>query len=887
MTKTEIKHKLTTSFQIQTNKYFIQNFNHPNPREMKKNFLTLLLLIFSVSSFAQVVVSGKVVDADVQQALPGANVTVKGKVDKGTITDANGKFSIRMDANASASAIEVSFIGYEPIKIKLGAITQNLTISLVASTEDLNEVQVIGFATERSLQETSASISLLTSKDLSKQNATSLTQSLNNLPGIRIDQSGLDNQRVTIRGIGANSNLGVRGIKVYFNDIPLTEPDGYTRLEALDFTTIGRVEIIRGPASSLYGTANGGVMNFNSEKAPYGGTSLQVGQLLGSYGLNRTGMIFKHGSDKANIYASATSQGSDGYRANNRSDRDNVNFAGQFFLTSKLSINTVFARIRDNVRYPLALTYDQSRADASQDALVTAVSTALPSGRRASFYNAGRDQTFSRWGVNAKYEISDALKFSASYFGGRNDQTSNSLTGPATTFTSLGSSEGVRTIFTFKPKMDKFQLAFNAGVEYQTFTQDGQNFSVSSVDNSKASSPAASVVNGGSNTLYFVQAEAELSPKTILTVGTGFISYNYFRTDKLKNNVTSNKDFNNQIAPRIALNHNFGDALALRASLSKGFTPPILNEAVFSATSGDFIPTLDASTSQQLEIGARGSLFKKRLTYDVAYYNMQIDNELVTETRDFTPIARNAAKTKRNGFEVALSYEAIKAEDKQAITLLRYRASFTSQNFKYEDYKKETVYNVTTLPAVLISRYGQEGEPVRREGVESQLQANGTYRDVNAIRGVLTEDFSGNFIPGYAPVMFNLGFDVESEMGLYATANYNFVDKTELFDGNKAVTLRSALTGQRTVVAGTGTATVPAVPVTVSRTYRDAYSIINLALGYQKTFGNIGLRVYANVDNLSDTQYSGFVRVNDNNGAYFNPSLPRNFSVGTNLTYSF
>ena len=852
---------------------------------MKKNFLTLLLLIFSVSSFAQVVVSGKVVDADVQQALPGANITVKGKVDKGTISDANGKFSIRMDANADA--IEVSFIGYETIKIKLGAITQNLTVSLVPSTEDLNEVQVIGFATERSLQETSASISLLTAKDLSKQNATSLAQSLNNLPGVRIDQSGLDNQRVTIRGIGANSNLGNRGIKIYFNDIPLTEPDGYTRLEALDFTTIGRVEIIRGPASSLYGTANGGVMNFSSEKAPYGGTSLQVGQLLGSYGLNRTGFVFKHGSDKANIYASATSQGSDGYRSNNRSDRDNVNFAGQFFLTSKLSINTVFARIRDNVRYPLALTYDQTKADASQDALVTAVSTALPSGRRASFYNAGRDQTFTRYGVNAKYEISNALKFSASYFGGRNDQISNSLTGPATTFTSLGSSEGVRAIFTLKPKMDKFQLAFNAGVEYQTFTQDGQNFSVSTADNSKAAAPAASVLNGGSNTLYFLQAEAELTPKTILTVGAGFISYNYFRTDKLKNNVTSNKDFNNQVAPRIALNHNFGDALALRASLSKGFTPPILNEAVFSATSGDFIPTLDASTSQQIEFGARGSLFKKRLTYDVAYYNMKIDNELVTETRDFTPIARNAAKTNRNGIEVALSYEAIKAEDKQAITLLRYRASFTSQEFKYEDYKKETVYNVTVFPATLIARYGQEGEPVRREGVESQLQPNGTYKDVNAIRGILTEDFSGNVIPGYAPIMFNLGFDVESAMGLYATANYNFVDKTELFDGNKALTLRSAATGQRTVVAGTGTATVPAVPVTVARTYRDAYSIINLAIGYQKTIGNIGFKIYGNVDNLSDTQYSGFIRVNDNNGAYFNPSLPRNFSVGTNLSYNF
>jgi iron complex outermembrane recepter protein len=873
---------------------------------MKKNFLTLLLLIFSVSSFAQVVVSGKVVDADVQQALPGANVTVKGKVDKGTITDGNGKFSIRMDANADA--IEVSFIGYEPIKIKLGAITQNLTISLVPSTEDLNEVQVIGFATERSLQETSASISLLTAKDLSKQNATSLAQSLNNLPGIRIDQSGLDNQRVTIRGIGANSNLGNRGIKVYFNDIPLTEPDGYTRLEALDFTTIGRVEIIRGPASSLYGTANGGVMNFSSEKAAYGGTSIQYGGLLGSYGLNRNGLILKHGSDKANIYASTTSQGSDGYRANNRSDRDNVNFAGQFFLTPKFSINTVFARLHDNVRYPLALTYDQVKADPTQDAIVSA-------GKRASAFNTGRDQTFTRWGINTKYEISDAFKVSASYFGGRNDQISNSLTGPATTFTSLGTSEGVRGIVTFSPKMNKLKTSFNAGVEYQTFLQDGVNYSVTSNADytiTKAAKPGASVLNGGSNTLYFIQADVDLTPKTILTVGSGFISYNYYRTDRLNGNATSNKDFNNQVAPRIALNQNFGDFLALRASLSNGFTPPILNEATKSATSGEFNPLLEASTSSQIEIGARGALFKKRLTYDVAYYNMQINNELVTETRDFTPLARNAAKTTRNGLEISLSYDAIKAEDKQAITLLRYRASFTSQDFKYDSYKKETVYSLSSpvyagiaatpgLPASSVALYKDivarldagDGisEPKKFTATESQLQADGSYKNVDVTKGLLTEDYSGKNIPGYAPIMFNLGFDIESAMGLYATVNYNFVDKTELFDGNTTLFTRSSSSGLRNLAAGYTTLaamnTAGASYQSVSRTYRDAYSIINLAIGYQKTFGNVGLRLYANVDNLSDTQYSGFVRVNDNNGAYFNPSLPRNFSVGTNLTLSF
>jgi len=82
----------------------------------------------------------------------------------------------------------------------------------------------------------------------------------------------------------------------------------------------------------------------------------------------------------------------------------------------------------------LALTYLQAQADASQDAVVSPVSITLPNGRRSSFYSAGRE-TFTRCGVNAKYKVTDVLKLSANYFGGRNDQISNSLTSPATTFT--------------------------------------------------------------------------------------------------------------------------------------------------------------------------------------------------------------------------------------------------------------------------------------------------------------------------------------------------------------------------------------------------------------------------------------------------------------------
>ena len=117
---------------------------------MKKNILTMLLSFFYFAASAQVVVSGKVVNANLEEILSGVNITVKGKIDKSTITDANGKFSIRMDANADA--IELSFGGYETIKVKLGANTQNLILFLpieVTAIEEVSELKNLGGENER------------------------------------------------------------------------------------------------------------------------------------------------------------------------------------------------------------------------------------------------------------------------------------------------------------------------------------------------------------------------------------------------------------------------------------------------------------------------------------------------------------------------------------------------------------------------------------------------------------------------------------------------------------------------------------------------------------------------------------------------------------------
>jgi len=74
--------------------------------------------------------------------------------------------------------------------------------------------------------------------------------------------------RLSSRGFGARSSFGIRGLKVYVDGIPATLADGQTQVDSIDPGTIGRIDVMRGPASSLYGPAAGGVIHIATEDAP-------------------------------------------------------------------------------------------------------------------------------------------------------------------------------------------------------------------------------------------------------------------------------------------------------------------------------------------------------------------------------------------------------------------------------------------------------------------------------------------------------------------------------------------------------------------------------------------------------------------------------------------
>ncbi|MEX0908589.1 MAG: TonB-dependent receptor, partial [Gemmatimonadaceae bacterium] len=122
--------------------------------------------------------------------------------------------------------------------------------------------------------------------------------------------------RIVIRGVGARSAFGVRGVRVLHDGIPLTVADGQTPVDYLDTESVGRIEVIRGSASSLYGNASGGVVAFSSP--PLDSSGVEGAALAGSYGLRRSSARAAGGSATLRYAANASQSYDAGFREHAR-----------------------------------------------------------------------------------------------------------------------------------------------------------------------------------------------------------------------------------------------------------------------------------------------------------------------------------------------------------------------------------------------------------------------------------------------------------------------------------------------------------------------------------------------------------------------------------------
>ncbi len=707
-----------TCFKIIVKGYFL-----PKNVFMKliKYFLSIMILAaFNINVNAQEhVISGTVYDLQSQQLLQGVSIETENGNSK-TQSDETGQFSIKGTDNQGS--LRVSLIGYKPQVVSYKK-DEHLNIQLEPSTVSLNAVRVTAYGGNKTNKETAGAVALITGDQIRQGSGVSLQSSFNSVPGVQMDQSTLSEARISIRGNGVRSSYGIRNIKIYVNDIPVTEPDGTTRIEALDVNGIGQAQIIKGPASSIYGGGTGGVINFKLQRSPYQERSMELSSLLGSYGLARVAATYRNGGDKVNSYVSYGWQQFDGYREHNNDMRRFLTGNFQFFPSDKQIVTLLLSRTTQHTQIPGALTQSQMNEDRQQ---------ASPSNLDKQ---AGRYQNWTRVGIGQQYRFNDQLTNSTSVFTYFYD-----LDHPLAYayLRNYYQSFGGRTKFNYNPRFKLFPTVFTVGAEFNQANSKGTRYV-----NNQGVEGAINNNTDTENIVYslFYQSETSLGPNTDLALGLSYNGLTYDATDYLIPEQSGVKKFKAQASPRIALSHHVGEALSIHGSVSSGFSPPSGSE--IKNVDGSINRDLQAEKAVNYEINAKGNLLKSRLSYDLALFKMDMKGELIAQSvEQGITVYHNAGRTSHGGVELALSYLAIHQDDGKTITLLRPYAAVTYSDFQFQDYKV--------------------------------LDADGEVKVA----------YDGNELTGIAPWVMNAGINVESKYGIYFSGNYFFNDRLPLNDAN-------------------------------------------------------------------------------------------------------
>ncbi|MFT3750414.1 MAG: TonB-dependent receptor plug domain-containing protein [Agriterribacter sp.] len=778
-----------------------------------KNVLFLFIFLSAVSSSAQTTLRGRITDQQTGEILSGA--TIKAGQ---SISTASEKGEFEVPIPAGINIVTISFIGYETQELKVPDNLKFLNISMISSNINLSTITVTGYDNNRRLLETAGAIAVLKSKELQRGDNMDVMGAVNTIPGVKMEAYTAGNYRISIRGSLINNPWGIRNVRIYWNDIPLSSPDG-TAQKSIDFdpALIGSMEVLKGPSGSMYGAGNGGVLLIKNAQANYGQNILEAGYTGGSYGFSRFQVSYKTAGDNFNIAANVVSQRYAGYRENNWGDKDVVNLFSQFFPSEKRSLSFFVTHVTGS----LGISGGISKAQVDS----------MP--RQALQYNKNNKISVKKYdatalGASQTYHFSSVFSNTTSVYG--NFQTYDHPFGSSIYYNGYFKESmmgyGARTKFVFSPVLGKIKSRFSIGGEYQYQHQFGNTFTI--VNDQPGTWPEAGALYQNDivmsrSKMLFAQAEFDLPSKIFLTVGASYTHLSYDILDLFRDSAHTDYSgllkFPVKLSPRIGVVKEIGDNLALHVSMSYGYSPPPVWE--INNLDGTLNKEIKPEDGKNYEIGLRGNVFKSRLNFDITAYQMFLKNAIVPVARpNGTTAYKNAGLTNQKGVEAMLSYIAIN-DQSGTVSLLKPWISYTYNNYKFKDYKTQTF-------------------------------------DWNSY-SVIDTDNSGKQVTGVVPNSIAAGIDLETWFGVYFNTIYYYYDKIPLNDAN---------------------------------TYHsDAYSLLNIKLGFRKNVKYLSFDVSAGINNAMNTHYSSLLLYNaDANGIppqFYNPSPGVNYYGGLKIKYDF
>lgn len=649
-----------------------------------KNSILFCFLLLSLPAFAQTTLRGRVSDQVTGTPLSGATIIVN--TDHSKIASNNyGEFEISLPQ--AKNTLTVSYIGYETQYVPVNQKTENIAITLIPVSTNLNSIIVTGFENNRKLTETAGSLSVLKQREITRGDNMDIMNALNTVPGVKMEAFVTGNYRISIRGSLLNNPWGIRNVKIYWNDIPLSSPDG-TASQRIDFdpAMIGSVEVLKGPSGSTYGAGNGGVILFKTNKASSHQNQLETSFTAGSYGFIRSNTNYKTGTDKYSIAASYTRQRYDGYRENEWSNKDVINIFSQFTPSTKRTVNVFVNHATGS--FGIAGQLDSSQVKENR--------------RQAASFSkenktAGRKYNFNQFGASQTYHFSDHFYNTTGLFGSFKTYDHPFGTGPYYNGYLKESAHGygVRSKFVYAPKIGSIQSRFTAGIESMYQHQTESTYRI--INDAPGTWPETGslyqdLITVSRSNIIFAQAEFDLPAQFLLTAGASYNQLTYDITDLYRDSTHVDYSgiikFPKKISPRIGLVKILTKAISAHASLSYGYAPPPLWE--INNFDGTLNKSIRPEDGRNIELGIRGSVLQSKLSFDISVYQMNLTNTIIPVANQYGISSyRNAGATNQKGLEGNLVFTAVR-DNLRSISLLSIWSSAAFNHYKFKNYTIET-----------------------------------------------------------------------------------------------------------------------------------------------------------------------------------------------------
>ncbi len=566
------------------------------------------------------------------------------------------------------------------------------------STIHLNEIVVGAFQVNTRLFKIPGSIAVLSDKEIQLSDATNFSSVLHSTPGIFMHSGTHATSRIIIRGVGSRTPYNTNRIKSYLNDIPITSSDGISTPEDIDLLSINRIEITKGPASTLYGSGLGG--NINLFTPVKNENNLQALAQYGSFNTIKTGISGNLAVENFSAFGNINHIQSDGFRENNHFRRSSALTSGKWHSNSysldyTLLIMNMNAGIPSSIGKTLFETSPQSAA-ANWKAIEGYKKFSKAIG------GVGLENKFSG---NWSNRISVFSRWVDSY----EKRPFNNLSDGTLSF-------GIREKLNFHSE----KWDFVAGFE---FVNDKYNWQL---DKSEA------LINKNSENRIqlniFGLAYFRPTEKWNITVGGAFNKIQYKLTDLFaeNGNQSGNRSFPFIFSPRIGINFTPIENIAIYSSIGHGFSMPSPEETLLPE--GDINKDIQPEQGIQSELGLRLNLFEGKTQLDAAVYQINLNNLLVTKrlTEDiFTGI--NAGKTRHRGLELALRQEALNFSNFPGN--LDFNINYTLSENKFVDFTDDgNIFNGNILPGIpsQILHFGINWQALKTLLFQSQIQYVGS-----------------------------------------------------------------------------------------------------------------------------------------------------------------